>query len=337
MLKRTVVFGVLFIMLIGIAACASLDDTTREANAETVSHQHEDQYSESDTTESEHQHVHEYDDATDVLVVGDISDEPVKKIERFQPLIDYLAANLHEYGISMGQVKIASNRETMIEWMKNGEVDLFIDSLYPAMVVADASGARPIIRRWKENVSQYHTVFFTTADSGIATLDDLMGEVVAFEDDNSTSGYMLPLAHLVGQGYVPIRKESVDASVSEAEIGYVFSGEDQNTLHWVVSGRAVAGATDSQSYEDVLKESDVDLHIIAETEAVARSIVIAGADVSDELVTEITRLLLSLDETEEGREILAINKTAQFDQFPEGANQAFTRMRELYMVTTVDS
>ncbi|PKP62368.1 MAG: phosphonate ABC transporter substrate-binding protein, partial [Alphaproteobacteria bacterium HGW-Alphaproteobacteria-8] len=40
-------------------------------------------------------------------------------------------------------------------------------------------------------------------DSGLATIDDLKGKVVAFADPDSTSGYAVPFYNLVQQGYDP--------------------------------------------------------------------------------------------------------------------------------------
>ncbi|MFQ5434364.1 MAG: phosphate/phosphite/phosphonate ABC transporter substrate-binding protein [Anaerolineae bacterium] len=265
-----------------------------------------------------------------VIVLADISDEPAKKIERFQPLADYLAANLAEYGIGSSEVKIAPDMETMIQWLQNGEVDLYIDSLYPAMIISGATGAVPTLRRWKKNVAEYHTVFFTLADSGLSSTADLNGRLIAFEEPNSTSGYMLPLAYLVEAGLNPVEKASIEAAVAPDEVGFVFSGDDLNTLQWVVGGTVIAGATDNGNYEELVAESDVELMILAETESVARNVVLMRGDLDPELVTAVSDLLMGLDETEAGLEILDIFKTAQFDEFPGGTENALNRMRELY-------
>ena len=49
------------------------------------------------------------------ITLGDISGEPAAKIKLFQPLADYLAANLSEFGIQEGRVVVAPSMEAMAE------------------------------------------------------------------------------------------------------------------------------------------------------------------------------------------------------------------------------
>src|SRR5262245_48461476 len=46
--------------------------------------------------------------ATKAIVLGDIDeDDPISKIQEFQPIADYLAENLTDFGITKGEVKIS--------------------------------------------------------------------------------------------------------------------------------------------------------------------------------------------------------------------------------------
>lgn len=264
------------------------------------------------------------------LVIGDISDEPAETIEGTQPLADFLAAQLADQGITQGEVKIAPDLNTMIQWMKDGEVDLYFDSPYPALIISQETGATPILRRLKYGVDQYHSVFITKADSELNNLADLSGKMVAFEEAFSTSGYMLPLAYLIENGMNPSLKSSLETAVSEDEVGYVFSTADNTTIQWLISGKVLVGVIDNVTFSRLPEETQAELKIIAATEDVPRQLVLVGADISQPLSDSIREALLAMDETEAGQEALDIFLTTKFDEFPDGAQKSLERMGELY-------
>ena len=53
--------------------------------------------------------------AAGLVVLGKVSDKPSEKIAEYQPLADYLAANLGNLGISTGKVKVAPDLDTMTQ------------------------------------------------------------------------------------------------------------------------------------------------------------------------------------------------------------------------------
>jgi phosphonate transport system substrate-binding protein len=264
------------------------------------------------------------------IVLGDISSNPVKKIKQAKPLADYLAAHLSEYGIEMGEVKIAPDMETMMDWIAAGEVDLFFDSMYPAMMMINETDAQPLLRRWKDGVDEYHTIFFVRKDSGLESLSDLLGQMIAFDEATSTSGYMLPLAYLIEEDISTVEVKAVTESVGADEVGYVFSGNDENTIQWVISGRVMAGVVDSETYMEIPEDAREHMTILAETRAVPRQVALARPEIDPELLEAITNLLLELDETEEGPAILEEFKTTQFDEFPEDFDATLEALQELF-------
>ncbi len=154
--------------------------------------------------------------------------------------------------------------------------------------------------------------------------------MIAFEEPHSTSGYVLPLAYLIEQGLNPVEKSKSSLPVSEDEAGYVFAGEDQNIVQWVLSGKVAAGVLDNESFDKLPEDTRSALNILGETEIVARNVVVVPPGMDPLLIQAIKGLLLALDETEEGRAVLEKFKTSQFDEFPGGEESALTRMRELY-------
>jgi phosphonate transport system substrate-binding protein len=266
---------------------------------------------------------------TEKIVIADISNNPAKKIKRYQPLADYLATRLNEFEIGVGEVQVASDMPTMIQWLKNGEVDLYFDSPYPAMYITDQSGAKPILRRWKGGQADYYTVFFTMKDREINSVEDLQGKIVAFDEISSTSGYMLPMAYLQQANLKPQEKSSVNETVAADEIGYIFSDDDENTIQWVISGKVDAGAVDIGTFLEIPEANREAMQVLAETDKVARHVVMIQPGMEPEKVEAIKQILLSMDQTEEGKVVLEeFEETAKFDDFPPEADLA--KMRELY-------
>ncbi len=268
------------------------------------------------------------------IVLGDvaspISNQVTNKLKRFQPLADYLAARLGAFGIGEGLVKIAPDLNTMAAWLRLGEVDFYFDSLYPAMRVIDTSGAEPMLRRWKGGDPEYHTVFFTRVDSGIRSLGDLRGQAIAFDDAASTSGYMLPLVHLIQAGFDPVETTFEASGIGADQVGYIYTGDDDNTIQWVISGHAIAGAVDSQTFRDIADDDLAGIRVLARTANVPRQIVVVRPGMDPELHATVRSLLSTLDETLEGPAVLTTLKTARFDEFPNGPEVELARMRELH-------
>jgi phosphonate transport system substrate-binding protein len=270
--------------------------------------------------------------AGEAIVLGDISSDVEETIQAHQPMVDFLAANLGEFGITHGEVKVAPDMDTMINWMESGEVDLSFDSPYPVMILRNEAGAIPLLRRWRFGVEEYHSVFFALKDKGYTSVEDLKGQLIAFDTPFSTSGYMLPLAYLLENNYTAVERESTEARVGEDEIGYVFSNDDDNTIQWVISGRVAAGVTDNISFGRIPEETRNQMTIFAETEDVPRQILVVAPDMGVELQDAIKTLLIGMDETEAGQAVLENYQTTQFDEFPEGADAALEAMQRLYEI-----
>ena len=247
------------------------------------------------------------------ITIGDISAEPTEKIERFQPLAEYLAENLSAFGITVGRVVVTPDIEHMAQLVADGEVDLFIDSPFPALSVQAASHTDFILRRWKEGKPSYWSVFVVTVDSGLSTLDDLKGRVVSAEDAFSTTGYALPTLELLERGYTVHPVSSPAARVAEDEIGVWFSGDEENTVEMLLQGRVAGGLLSNLDYAALPDELRSRLSILGRTPELPRQIVSARRDLDARIVARVRSLLIDLERTEAGLELLEHMKTARFD------------------------
>ena len=264
------------------------------------------------------------------IVFGDISDDPAEVIEGAQPIADYLAAQLGEYGITGGQVKVVASTDEMIQLLKKGEVDLYFDSTYPATLISDFSGAQIVLRRWKFGVETYHSVIFASKESGITSIEDLKGKMVAMDAPYSTSGFLLPAVYLTENGLTLSGKANNSDPVGSDEVGFVFAYDDQNVLQWVLSGLTPAGVTDDYNFDTAFPpEATEKLVELARTESTPRQVMVARSGMDPELLKSIVQVLTTMHETTEGQAALKKFQTTRFDSFPEGIDAATSRMREM--------
>jgi phosphonate transport system substrate-binding protein len=264
------------------------------------------------------------------ITIGKIGDNPLEEIEEYQPLADYLATNLSDFGIELGMVHVTSDIETMAEMMVTGNVNIFVDSAWPALAIVEQSGADIVLRRIKSGDEEKHAIFFTTTDSGVTSINELQGQVIAVEEPDSTSGFMLPIAYLVETGLHPTEVDDRHADVAADRIGYVFSGDDDNTLEWVRRGLVSAGVVDNEAYEEFTEENPDTLVVLAETEAISRDqLVVTNPEMDPAMLTAITQLLTDIDELELAEEILP-PKTSSFDAFAGDAVPALLRLQAMF-------
>jgi len=267
------------------------------------------------------------------FVLGAISENPEKKIAAYQPLADYLAAHLTQFGFTAGEVKVAPDQDTMVRWLKDGTVTLDFESPYSAMIENDQAGAQIILRRWKSGVGEYKSLLLVRKDSGITSLADLKGRVVAYDEPYSTTAYMLPTAYMIQAGLKVVEVPGADSAVPADKVGYVFAQGQENVTDWIATGKVSVGAFSDQDLKDVPADVMGQLVTLLETKPVPRFLVLAPPGMDQTLVDAIKTLLLGLDQTPEGPDILkTFEKTAKFDEVPN-AQAMLASMRVMYEIT----
>ncbi|MEX5720468.1 phosphate/phosphite/phosphonate ABC transporter substrate-binding protein [Geodermatophilus maliterrae] len=263
------------------------------------------------------------------LVIGSVSDDPEEEAEVFQPFIDHVAGQLADAGIGRGEVVVAESAEEMADLLRSGEVDLYVDNMYGVTGVVLGGAGTPVLRRCKDGVPTYHSIVVARRDSGITAPEQLLGHTIAFEEETSTDGYFLPSSTLRGLG-LPLTPVAEPASpVAPGQVGYVYSGDDENTVFLVLDGRVAAGALSEEDLAENAGSRADELVTVARSIEVPRHGVVARAGMDPELLQAVTGVLAALDETAEGREVLEeFDSTAQFDALTPEALAPVLQLRE---------
>ena len=266
-----------------------------------------------------------------VLAIGIVSDDPAGEIEAAQPFADYMAKQLSDMGIQQGTIVVTPDIETMIEKLKSGEVDLYYESAYGALSAYEDAGAVPLLRGWRKGVSEYHSIILVRKDSGITSIEDLRGKLLAFSEQKSTTGHFLPETYLVTSGLTLSEQANLDSVVPGNEVGYIFTGSPENMIASLIGGKVAAGAEEGAVYDSLTQEQKDQLVVLAKTQDIPRSFLMASAKMNDSLRERIAAILKAAGNNDEGTAALkGIKKTAKFDDFPWGTQATMEFLQNLF-------
>lgn len=249
------------------------------------------------------------------ITIGLIGNDPAHDIKLFLPLARYLSLKLRDEGVTDGKVLVARDIAEMATFLREGKVDLHIDNYVRALTLTRLVGSRPLLRRWKKGVAEYHGLIFVRQDSKINKLEELRGKTVAFDAPFSTVGYSLPKMMLTEKGLKP-----VPASTPRGlnGVGYIFAERDENTMQWVLNRKVTAGAMDQQRYPEEARARIGELRILEKTPTVPRHVVGARAYIPEQRLNRIKEILIGMNLSAEGRKILYdFERTTKFDELTE--------------------
>jgi phosphonate transport system substrate-binding protein len=253
------------------------------------------------------------------LTLGSVDGSPWNEIKKFLPLSAFLEKELKPDGIDHVKVIVSKSIPEMAAALREGKIDVYLDSPYPTIAVGRLSGAKLLLRRWKKGVSEYHSVIFAHKDARVERLEDLKGKSIALEDPWSSTGYFFPKIAMMERGLKLAQKNGPADPVGSGEIGYVFSSQEENMMMWVLRGKVAAGAMDNANYVKEAREEIDKLKILHRSVPIPRHIVSYRADLPAKLVSRLKEVLTNMEHTAEGKKALDdFEKTTKFDEIPAG-------------------
>jgi phosphonate transport system substrate-binding protein len=260
----------------------------------------------------------------ETLVLGTVGMDVKARMSEHEGLALYLQKELASSGVDQVEVTILPTAAKMTEALRAGEVDIYFESPLVAAKMVQEGATVPMLRRWRKGVAEYWSEIVVPSDSSIRSLGDLRGRVIAFEDPDSTSGFMLPKAMLLERGLdVEILKRPSDP-VDPKKVGAVFTMSDKGSILMLFDRRVAAAATDPQYIKRVEGEQPGWLRSLARSINVPRHVVMRSVKMSEERAKRIAEILKGMNGTEEGRRVLQdFRETDRFDDFPGGIEATF--------------
>ncbi|MGR3712870.1 MAG: phosphate/phosphite/phosphonate ABC transporter substrate-binding protein [Shimia sp.] len=264
------------------------------------------------------------------MVFATLNDNVRKQADRFARLEVFLEAELAEVGVTAVTLEVFREADAVTSALSTGVADFYFDSPLIAAKVGAPAGAEMYLRRWKRGVGTYHSAIFVKEDSPIFSVKDLRGARVAMQEPTSTSGFLLPVALLADSGLTLVKLQNLDQQPPASKVGYLFTGDDNNTALWLVKGHVEAGATDDATFSKLQKAAPGQYRSIGRSREVPRQVVMMRSGMDPIVADKIADVLTSLHMHEEGREILRkFNKTTRFDRFEEGPDAVLSPLTEI--------
>ncbi len=178
------------------------------------------------------------------LRVGVLPDETsVNLMQRYQPLMDYLADNT---GLSTTFI-ISKDYEELAQQFANQEIDLvYFGGL--TFVRAESSGyADALVMR--DIDTRFTSSFVVRKHAGYQGMDELQGKSLAFGSELSTSGHLMP-RHFLEDKY-GIISDTFFSSIT-------YSGAHDNTVYLVQEGKVDIGVANTQIVQSMLADGRLD-------------------------------------------------------------------------------
>ncbi len=273
-----------------------------------------------------------------VLTMGRFSDKALKAQQQIEPIINYLASRLKDVSIERGEVVLVRDNETVLKYLRDGKLDIVLEAPFSAYLYMVKANATPILLAWRKGAGEYSSFIFVRKDSGIHRIEDLRGNVIAFEDRGSTSAYFLPKYSINAKGLDLVEVKSTDIDIPDEKIGYIFADSELNISSWVFFNKVDAGAlssTDWNDHKDNPKAYREEFEIIYETQSVPRMLVIVRDGLEERLVKRITEELLNMDKNDEGRNALKEFKVQKFYEPLEGLDSALKPIKDMLKKASV--
>lgn len=266
------------------------------------------------------------------LIFGRISSYEDQAKQSLGVMTGYLRRHMPDAAeIDFGEVVVASLPE-MIELLKAGKVDVISETPFGAIELEREAGASLVLHEWKKGVAEYASMLISYQGSGINSLEDLRGKVLALEDPGSTSGFLLPLAAIRARGIKCVELMDRSQTPPADAVGYFFAGHEINIASLVARHIVDAGAISDLNWRD---ETEVPsgfrerLKMLYQTSFVPRSLVLVRRGLPDEMKAKLQAMLLAMHSTAEGRITMhAYHGVKRFEAPTEKFRQQMAMLRD---------
>ncbi|MBU4177673.1 MAG: phosphate/phosphite/phosphonate ABC transporter substrate-binding protein [Proteobacteria bacterium] len=223
---------------------------------------------------------------------------PGKLIQAYQPLIDYLNGRLQGARLALEASRDYANFEKKYQARKP---EFLLPNPWQTLQAMKV-GYRVIAMAGEPR--DFKGIFVVRRDSGLTHPAELRGKSVSYPSPTALAACIMPQYFLHNHGL------NVNTDIENRYVG-----SQESSIMNVHMGQTAAGATWPPPWRAFQKEHPreaAELKVIWETESLINNSVMVRNGIPAQVAIQVRALLLGLEETTEGKSILAGMETARF-------------------------
>jgi len=212
---------------------------------------------------------------------------------------------------------VVLNYTACIEQMGAGRTDVAMLPSLAYVLASERYGVEVQLKAVRKGTAMYRGEIITRSDSGIESVEDLVGRTFSFTDAASTSGHLYPKSMLIDNGIDP------DNDLAE----YDFLGGHTAVVTSVYQGRVDAGACFDdarirmeETYPDIMDQ----IVVIGYTEWIPADTVSFRSGLDEELVTKLVDALIELSKEEDS----IMYRIYQIEELVPAADSDYDEIRD---------
>ncbi len=239
---------------------------------------------------------------------------PKEEVKIYLPFLRYLSQNTG----NKFSIKFTEKYENTVENLGRGITHFAALGPVNCVLAKKRHGSRCLVMGLNnEGKPEYRSVIFTRIDSPVNFVKELRGKTVAFGDNYSTQGHIIP------------RKMLEDAGITfEVLKGYVFTGSHANTARVVLNGEYDAGAIQDNLARRLMAEGKI--KILATSKPYPSSLICSNKNVHSPIIKSVKSALLAFDPKGKHAGILwDWDKTEMPNGFTEYNDESLKEIEEL--------
>jgi phosphonate transport system substrate-binding protein len=259
------------------------------------------------------------------LLIGLIPEQNIfRQFQRFLPLTEYLSKKIDR------EVKltILSRYGDIIDRFSSRNMDgAFFGVLTGYLAIKKMDVEPSVVPIELDGSSETSGYIIVRRDSGIESVKDMQGKVIAFVDRATVRGYLFPIIYFKRHGINDIKTFFKE---------FYFTGSNDASVYAVVDGRADIGCVKANIYEAILARDPTlrkELKIIATSPLMPLSVLCLKKSLPEKLKTKITEILLNMKNDKEGKEVL---KRMELKGFRRASMNDFKVVDDIFRELNID-